>query len=84
MLLLLMKCSLAKSNFKISGYDTIRNDCSIGLKGGVAFLVKNGLVVNKKYRNEDFSIVTDNEILAIELEFSNNQNFTLATIHCPN
>ena len=73
-----------KHNFKIPGYDTIRNDCSIGQKGGVAFLVKNGLVVNKGYRNEDFSIITNNEALAIELELSNNQNFTFATIYCPN
>ena len=29
-----------KHNFKVPGYDTIRNDCSTGLKGGVAFLVK--------------------------------------------
>ena len=29
-----------KHNFKIPGYDTIRNDRSTGLKGGVAFLVK--------------------------------------------
>ena len=71
-----------KHNFKIPG--TIRNDRSTGLKGGVAFLVKNGLVVNKEYRNEDFNIITDNEALAIELELSNNQNFTLATIYCPN
>ena len=73
-----------KHNFKIPGYDTIRNDHSTGLRGGVAFLVKNGLVVNKEYRNEDFNIITDNEALAIELELSNNQNFSLATIYCPN
>ena len=29
-----------KHNFKIPGYDTIRNDRSTGQKGGVAFLVK--------------------------------------------
>ena len=73
-----------KHNFKIPGYDTIRNDRSTGLKGGVAFLVKNGLVVNKEYRNDDFNIITDNEALAIKLQLSNNKNFTLATIYCPN
>ena len=73
-----------KYNFKIPGYDTIRNNCSTGQGGGVAFLVKNGPVVNKKYGNDDFNIITDNEALAIELELSNNQNFTLATIYCPN
>ena len=46
--------------------------CSTGQGGGVAFLVKNGLVVNKEYRNDDFNIITSNEDLAIELEISNN------------
>ena len=73
-----------KHNFKVPGYDSIRNDRSTGQRGGVAFLVKNGLVVNKEYRNDDFNIITDNEDLAIELELSNNQNLTLATIYCPN
>ena len=56
-----------KHNFKIPGYDTIRNDRLTGQGGGVAFLVKNGLVVNKEYRNDDFNIITDNEALTIEL-----------------
>ena len=38
-----------KINFKIQGYDTIKNDRSTGVKGGVAFLVKHGLVVNKEW-----------------------------------
>ena len=70
-----------KHNFKIAGYDTIRNDRSTGQRGGVAFLVKNGLAVNIEYRNDDFNIITDNKGLAIELELSNNQNLTL---YCPN
>ena len=45
---------------------------------------KNGVVVDKEYRNDDFNIITDNEALAIDLELSNNQNITLATIYCPN
>ena len=73
-----------KYTFKVPGYDTIRKDRSTGVKGGVAFLVKHGLVVNKGYRNEDFNIITENEALAINLELSNNQNLTLATIYCPN
>ena len=73
-----------KHTFKIPGYDTIRNDRSTGQGGGVAFLVKHGLVVNNEYRNDDFNIITNNEALAIELELSNNQNLTLATIYCPN
>ena len=72
-----------KVNFKIPGYDTIRNDRSTGQKGGVAFLVKHGLVINKEFRNADFNIITDNEALAINLELSCNQNLTLATIYCP-
>ena len=73
-----------KVNFKIQGYDTIQNDRSTGSGGGVAFLIKHGLVVNKKFRNADFNIITDNEALAINLELSCNQNLTLATIYCPN
>ena len=73
-----------KLNFGISAYDTIRNDRSTGQGGGVAFLVKHGLVINKEYRNSDFNIITENEALAINLELSNNQKVTLATIYCPN
>ena len=73
-----------KINFKIQGYDTIRNDRSTGLRGGVAFLVKHGLVVNKEFKNADFNIITENKALAINLELSCNQNLTLATIYCPN
>ena len=73
-----------KLNFHISGYDTIRNDRSTGQRGGVAFLVKHGLVIYKEYRNSDFNIITENEALGINLELSNNQNLTLATIYYPN
>ena len=72
-----------KITFKIQGYDTIRNDRSTGSRGGVAFLVKHGLVVNKEFRNADFNIITENEALVINLELSSNQNLTLATIYCP-
>ena len=68
-----------KIDFKIQGYDTIKSDRSTGVRGGVAFLVKHGLVINKEYRNADFNIVTDNEALVID-----NQNLILATIYCPN
>ena len=47
-----------KHNLKIPGYDIIRNDLSTGQRGGVAFLVKNGPVVNKEYRNDDFNIIS--------------------------
>ena len=71
-------------NFKIQGYDTIKNDRSTGARGGVAFLVKHGLIINKEYRNIDFNIITDNEALVIDIDLSNNQNLILATIYCPN
>ena len=35
-----------KIDFKIQGYDTKKNDGSTGARGGVAFLVKHGLVIN--------------------------------------
>ena len=69
---------------KIQGYDTIKNDRSTGDRGGVAFLVKHGLVINKEYRSIDFNIITDNEALVIDIDLSNNQNLILATIYCPN
>ena len=52
-----------KVNFKIQGYDTVRNDRLTGSRGGVAFLIKRGLVVNKEFRNADFNIITDNETI---------------------
>ena len=73
-----------KVNFKIQGYDTIKNDRSTGTRGGVAFLVKHGLVINKEYRNIDFNIITDNEALVIDIDLCNNQNLILTTIYCPN
>ena len=63
-----------KHNSRITGYDTIRNDRSTGQRGGVAFLVKHGLVVNKEYRSDDSNMITNNEALVINLELSNNQN----------
>ena len=73
-----------KIDFKIQDYDTIKNYRSTGARGGIAFLVKHGLVINKEYRNTDFSIITDNEALVIDIDLSNNQNLILATIYCPN
>ena len=57
-----------KVYFKVQGYDTIRNDRSTGTRGGVAFLVKHGLVINKEYRNTNFNIITDNEALVIGID----------------
>ena len=76
-----MKHSLPKKvDFKVQGYDTIKNDRSTGTKGGVAFLVKHGLVIKKEYRNIDFNIITDNEALMIDTDVCKNQNLILATI----
>ena len=71
-------------DFKIQGYDTTKNDRSTGARGGVAFLVKHDLVINKEYRNTDLNIITDKEALVIDIDLSNNQNLILATIYCPN
>ena len=61
----------------------LKNDRLTGTRGGVAFLVKHGLVINKEYRNIDFNIITDNEALVIDIDLCNNQNLILATIYCP-
>ena len=66
-----------KIDFKIQGYDTIKNDRSTGVRGGVAFLVKHGLVINKEYCDTDFNIITDSEALVIDIDLSNNQNLIL-------
>ena len=73
-----------KIDFKIQGYDTIKNDRSTGARDGVAFLVKHGLVINKEYRIIDFNIITGNEALVIDIGLSNNQKLILATIYCRN
>ena len=73
-----------KRSFSITGYDIIRNDRSDGRGGGVAFLVKSEIIINKQFDNNDFNIITDNEALAIEVELANGRNITLATIYCPN
>ena len=73
-----------KIDFKIQGYERIKNDRSTGARGGVAFLVKHDLVINKEYSSTDFNIIIDNEALVIDIDLSNNQNLILATIYCPN
>ena len=73
-----------KIDFKIQGYDTIKNDRSAGARVGIAFLVKQGLFIDKEYRNTDFSIITHNEALVIDTDLFNNRNLILASIYCPN
>ena len=63
---------------------TISNDSSTGAGGGVAFLVKHCLIINKEYRKTDFNIITDTEASVIDIYLSDNQNLILATLCCPN
>ena len=49
-----------KVDFKIQGYYTIKSDRLTGTRGGVAFLVEHGLVINTEYGNIDFNITTNN------------------------
>ena len=73
-----------KLNFPISGYDTIGNDHSTGQRGGVAFLIKHSLVINKEYKNSDFNIITENEALAISTDvmFVGDFNSKLESFGC--
>ena len=73
-----------KFKFHLPGYDIYKNDRLVGTKGGVAILVKKGIIVNKEWKNEHFSVITDNEALAVEIELQNGDKVLLATIYCPN
>ena len=73
-----------KVDFRIQSYDAIKIDHSTRTGSGVAFLVKHGLVNNKEYRNIDFNIIANNEVLVIDIDLCNNQNLILAAIYCSN
>ena len=73
-----------KFKFHFPGYDIYKNDRLVGTKGGVAILVKIGIIVNQEWKNEHFNIITENEALAIEIELQNGDKVILATIYCPN
>ena len=73
-----------KFKFHLSGYDIYKNDRLVGTKGGVAILVKKGIIVNQEWKNEHFNVITDNEALAIKIELQNGDKVILATIYCPN
>ena len=73
-----------KFKFHLPGYDIYKNDRLVGTKGGVAILVKKGIIVNQEWKNEHFNVITDNEALAIEIELQNGDKVILATIYCPN
>ena len=59
-------------------------DRLVGIKGGVAILVKKGIIVNQEWKNEHFNVITDNEALAIEIELQNGDKVIVAIIYCPN
>ena len=61
-----------------------KNDRLVGTKGGVAILVKKGIIVNQEWKNEHFNVITDNKALAVEIELQNGDKVILATIYCPN
>ena len=81
-----IKLTFLKSKFKfhLPGYDIYKNDRPVGTKGGIAILVKKGIIVNQERKNDHFNVITDNEALAIELELQNGDKVILATIYCPN
>ena len=73
-----------KFKFHLPGYDIYKNDRLVCTKGGIAILVKEGIIVNQEWKNEYFNVITDNEALAIEIELQNGDKVILATIYCPN
>ena len=71
-----------KFKFQFPGYDIYKNDRLVGTKGGI--WVKKGIIVDQKWKNEHFNVITNNEALVIEIELQNGENVLLATIYCPN
>ena len=74
---------MPKYKFYFPGSDIYKNDRLIGIKGGVAFLMKKGIIVNQEWKKEHFNVITDTEALAIEIELQNREKVILATIYCP-
>ena len=73
-----------KIKFHLPGYDIYKNNGLVGTKSGVTILMKKGIIVNQEWKNEHFSVITDNEAFAIEIELQNGDKIILATIYCPN
>ena len=73
-----------KFKFHPPGYDIYKNDRLLGTQGGVAILVRKGIIVSQEWKNEHFSVITDDDALAIESELQNGDKVILATIYCPN
>ena len=57
--------------FHLPGYGMYKNDRLVGTESGVAILVKKGIIVNQEWKNEHFSVITDKEALAVEIELQN-------------
>ena len=73
-----------KFKFYLPGYDIYKNDRLVGTKGGVAILVKKGIIVNQEWKNDHFNFITDIDSLAIEIELHNGDKVILAIIYWPN
>ena len=73
-----------KFKFHLPGYDIYKNDRLVDIKGGVAILVKKGIIVSQEWKKEHFNVITDNEALAVEIELQNGEKVILATIYCSN
>ena len=73
-----------KFKFHFSGYGIYKNDRLVETKGGAAILVKKGIIANQEWKNEHFSVRTDNEALAVEIGLQNGDKVILATIYCQN
>ena len=70
-----------KFKFHLPGYHIYKNDRLVGKKGGVAILVKKGIIVNQEWKNEHFNVITDNEALAIEIELQmKSQQITIFSV----
>ena len=72
-----------KFKFRLPGYDIYKNDRQIATKGGVAIFEKKGIIVNQKWKNEQFSVITK-VALVIEIKLQDGNKVILATIYCPN
>ena len=73
-----------KFKFHFSGYDIYKNDRPVDTKGGAAIVVKKGIIINQEWKNEHFTVKTDNEALAVEIGLQNLDKVILATIYCQN
>ena len=73
-----------KFKYHLPGYDIYKNDRLVGTKGGVAILVKKGIIVNQEWKNDHFKVITNNEALGAEIQLQNGDKVILATIYCPN